>query len=92
MNQSYPMWIIGRSISIPRMTEVKCTYCGGIDMAPGFVEDLGQGSKGYTRWIEGPLKRGVFGGARRLGKARWRIEAWRCRKCGHLEMFAPELI
>ncbi|MFJ8073282.1 hypothetical protein ACIQ7Q_04845 [Streptomyces sp. NPDC096176] len=57
-------------------------------MEPGFVEDSGEGSRGYARWIQGALERGVFGGARRLGRPRRQIDAYRCVSCGHLELFA----
>ncbi|MBE1535641.1 hypothetical protein [Actinomadura algeriensis] len=39
------------------------------------------------RWA---ARLGVFGGANRFGKDRWRIDAYRCRKCGHLELHASE--
>jgi hypothetical protein len=56
------------------------------------MEDMGQGSQGYARWIEGPLERGVFGGASRFMRQRWEVEAWRCPNCAHLELFAPREI
>jgi len=67
---------------------VTCTQCGTPGLEPGFVEDSGQGSYGYARWIAGPLRRGVLGGAKRLGRPRWQIDAFRCPVCGHLELFA----
>jgi hypothetical protein len=66
----------------------KCSSCGGTALEPGFIEDSGEGSRGYARWIAGPLERGIFGGARRMGKQRWQIEAFRCTSCGHLDLFA----
>ena len=50
--------------------ETNCSQCGGIEFEDGFVEDTGQGSSGYLRWIPGALERGIFGGAVRLGKPR----------------------
>ncbi|RFU85451.1 hypothetical protein DSC45_06705 [Streptomyces sp. YIM 130001] len=70
------------------MSGIRCTQCGTTGLEPGFVEDLGQGARGYSRWIAGALERGVFGGAKRMGRPRWQIDAHRCPKCGHLEMFA----
>lgn len=70
------------------MTQPRCTQCGTEDLEPGFIEDAGEHSRGYARWIAGPLERGVFGGAKRLGRQRWQIDAWRCRRCGHLELWA----
>jgi hypothetical protein len=70
---------------------MRCTHCGGQSLQQGFVEDKGEGSQGYGRWIEGPLERGPFGGARRMGKRRFTIDAFRCTQCSHLELFArPE--
>ncbi|MEU9027100.1 hypothetical protein AB0D46_06110 [Streptomyces sp. NPDC048383] len=72
------------------MDGMKCTYCGAVGLEPGFVEDAGEGSRGYARWIAGTLERGLFGGAKRLGRPRRRIEAYRCSRCGHLALFATE--
>ncbi|MEU9176060.1 hypothetical protein AB0C90_04210 [Streptomyces sp. NPDC048550] len=72
------------------MSDVRCTYCGTVGLEIGFVEDTGEGSRGYARWIVGPLERGLFGGAKRLGRPRRQIDAYRCPKCGHLELFATQ--
>ena len=65
-----------------------CTQCRGDSLEEGFIEDMGRGTQGFARWIAGPLKRGVFGGAKRLGRLRREISAFRCRECGHLELYA----
>ncbi|MBT2457365.1 hypothetical protein [Streptomyces sp. ISL-86] len=67
---------------------LRCTHCGTTGLEPGFVEDAGQNSRGYARWIAGALERGPFGGARRWGKPTWQIDAFRCPNCAHLELFA----
>jgi hypothetical protein len=67
---------------------MRCTQCGGEQLGPGFLEDTGESARGHVRWIEGPLQLGVFGGARKLGKPRRAISAYRCADCGHLELFA----
>ncbi|MFI6511677.1 hypothetical protein ACIBCT_29080 [Streptosporangium sp. NPDC050855] len=67
---------------------MRCTQCDGTDLEPGFVEDGGEHSHGYARWIAGPLERGIFGGVKRFGKTRWDVEAFRCTRCFHLELFA----
>lgn len=69
-------------------TQPSCAACGGESLDPGFVEDAGEASQGYARWIPGPLERGVFGGARRFGKQRFMIEAERCSRCGFLMLYA----
>ncbi|MER7361112.1 hypothetical protein ACI2LC_14410 [Nonomuraea wenchangensis] len=67
-----------------------CTHCGEYDLEPGFVMDSGDNSKGFIRWVEGALERGLFGGARLLGRPKWQIDAYRCRTCNHLELFAEQ--
>jgi predicted nucleic-acid-binding Zn-ribbon protein len=69
-----------------------CTQCKFEELDEGFIEDTGQGTQGFARWIGGPLERGLFGGAKRLGRRRWKIAAFRCRQCGHLELYAREAI
>ncbi|MGW4490774.1 hypothetical protein [Streptomyces sp. NPDC004376] len=67
---------------------LRCTHCGTVGLEPGFVEDGGQYSRGYARWIQGLLERGPLGGAKRMGRATWQIDAYRCTACSHLELFA----
>ena len=64
-----------------------CTWCRCPDLEQGFVADVGQGSRGFSQWIAGPLETGPLGGARVMGKDRYEIQAWRCTRCGHLEHF-----
>jgi biotin-dependent enzyme len=68
-----------------------CTHCGSESMEPGFIEDRGQGSRGYGRWVEGHLERGLLG-ARRMGRRRRAIEAYRCVHCSHLDFFATDVV
>jgi hypothetical protein len=74
------------------VTNAKCTCCGAAELQPGFIEDTGEASKGYARWIAGPLERGMFGGAKRMGKKRWQIDAYRCPRCFHVDLFAPDRV
>lgn len=67
---------------------LRCTLCGTGGLEPGFVEDAGEHARGYARWIAGPLERGLLGGAKRMGRLRRQIDAYRCPSCGHLELFA----
>ncbi|MFD8143669.1 hypothetical protein [Streptomyces sp. NPDC059708] len=66
----------------------RCTQCGTVGLEPGFVEDAGQGARGFAAWIAGPLERGAFGWAKRRGRQAWQIDAFRCPACAHLELFA----
>jgi hypothetical protein len=72
------------------MDTVRCTQCGASGLEEGFIEDSGQSSKGYARWVAGSLRRGLLGRARLMGLPRWRIRAFRCPGCSHLELFAAE--
>ena len=74
----------------PTVDRPRCSYCGGGPLVPGVVEDSGEHSPGYLRWITGPLQRGVFGGAARFGKQRTPVHAFRCLACNHLDLFARE--
>lgn len=65
-----------------------CAWCGSTRLEPGFIEDTGQGSRGFARWIVGGLEKGIFGGASRFGRERLDISGMRCADCGHLEFFA----
>ena len=67
----------------------KCTQCGCQRLEDGFIEDKSQGSHGYVRWIAGLLELGPMGGAKRIGRQRLAILAFRCPECGHLELFTP---
>jgi len=72
------------------MATPHCTACQSVAMEPGFVEDAGESSRGYSRWIAGPLEKGVFGGAKRMGRTKHTIAAYRCTVCGHLDLYAAE--
>ncbi|WP_320773192.1 hypothetical protein [Streptomyces sp. CRN 30] len=72
------------------MNDYTCTHCATVGLEEGFIEDAGEHSRGYARWIEGALERGFLGGAKRMGRTKRRIAAFRCPKCGHLELFAAE--
>lgn len=66
-----------------------CTHCRGGQLEAGFIEDSGQYSSGFGRWVQGPLEIGLFG-PRRMGRRRRAIEAYRCLRCSHLEFFTTE--
>ncbi|MGW0479188.1 hypothetical protein [Nonomuraea sp. NPDC003214] len=70
------------------MADFRCTHCGTTGLQAGFIMDSGQYSQGFANWVEGALERGVFGGAKLAGRPRWEIDAYRCPRCFHLELFA----
>jgi hypothetical protein len=70
--------------------QLRCSQRGAVGLEQGFVEDSGQNSRGYARWVQGALERGVFGGAKLIGRPKWQIDAFRCPHCAHLELFAAQ--
>ena len=71
----------------PASTYPVCSACGGESMEQGFIEDNGEGSRGFARWIPGALEVGIFGGARRMGRQRFAIATLRCVRCQHLDLY-----
>lgn len=72
-----------------RRARSRCTTCGSEGMLDeGFLEDTGESSKGYVRWVEGARDTGFFGGFATMGAPRLLVRAFRCRECNHLELFA----
>ena len=70
--------------------ERRCSRCEGT-LVLGFLEDKGErGAIGASRvlsWIGEPASTGPFGGAKVLGKQRREVTAYRCDRCGHLDLF-----
>ncbi|WP_233251383.1 hypothetical protein [Serinibacter arcticus] len=64
-----------------------CTACGAESLEAGFIEDSGEGSPGFARWIPGALERGMFGGARRMGRQRFEVVAMACQRCRHVDLY-----
>ena len=72
------------------MADPPCSACRAVGLEPGFIEDNGSEGKGFARWIPGPLQKGPFGGAQRMGKERRDISAYRCGECGHLDLYVDD--
>lgn len=67
----------------------RCTACGSQGLlSEGYLEDTGEGAKGYVRWVGGPRDTSFFGGWSTLSADRFLVRAFRCRECNHLELFA----
>lgn len=72
------------------MDGMQCKWCGEGELEVGYLEDLGHGDrKRDIAWISGPVERGWLGGAKRRGRERREIEAYRCTRCSHLALFVP---
>ena len=71
------------------MADPHCTACKSVAVEPGFISDSGESSRGYLRWISGPLEKGIFRGAKKMGRTKLEVSGYRCSVCGHLELYAP---
>ncbi|WTD07765.1 hypothetical protein OHA54_00330 [Streptomyces anulatus] len=72
------------------MDNIRCTQCGAVGLTQGFVDESGQGARGFVRWIAGPLQRSRFGFVKKVGRPTYQIDAYRCPTCAHLELFAAQ--
>lgn len=68
-------------------SEPTCTYCGGF-IEQGWLLDASDSPKAI-QWIRGAVKRGVFGGTKSYFEDKYESQAYRCVRCGHLELFVP---
>ena len=77
----------------PRPMTKKATTCLRCDaeMAEGWLLEQTQGSTQSAEWIEGPPKDCFWPWYEKItsGKRRIPIQAYRCPKCAHVELFAP---
>lgn len=73
------------------MDDIRCTQCGTTGLEDGFVMDSGEGARGFARWVAGVLEKGPLGGARTMGRTKRQIDAYRCPRCSHLELYATDV-
>ncbi|GGO57077.1 hypothetical protein H181DRAFT_04144 [Streptomyces sp. WMMB 714] len=71
----------------PQSGTPECPGCGGVEFEDGFVETLGQNG---VRWMSGPVKLNVFGGARKSRSVHHTILARACVACRRLEFYVGE--
>ncbi|HEX9800780.1 MAG TPA: hypothetical protein VGC00_11500 [Thermoanaerobaculia bacterium] len=68
-----------------------CGACGST-LEEGFLLDRRQSLEAFSQlWIEGEPERSWLAGVKWRGRRRAEVVAMRCRKCGRLELWAPEL-
>ena len=65
----------------------KCAKCGGA-MEEGFVRDVLQGGCTPATWVEGQPEWSFWSGTKTSGKEQFRLQAFRCAKCGLVELYA----
>ena len=67
-----------------------CAACGGA-LEEGFLLDRRRGLQAAEQeWIEGEPVRSWIGEIKVRGRRRASVVATRCRKCGRLELWAPQ--
>lgn len=52
------------------------------------MTDRNVGDGGYALWLSGPLEATQYRGAKHKGRQKLGVQAHRCARCGHLELFA----
>ena len=77
------------------MSKARAPKCSGCDGAleEGFLLDRRRGFSAYAgEWVAGaPEKKLLPGRVKFLNKRRFAVTAWRCTKCGAVQLFAgPE--
>ena len=67
----------------------KCSACDGA-LEEGFLLDRRRGFSAYAgEWVAGAPEKLLFPGrVKFLAKRRCAVSAWRCTKCGALQLFA----
>ncbi len=68
----------------------KCTKCGG-RVEEGFMLDAMHGGYKAEEWVEGAPERSFWTGVKVSDRSRYKLRAFRCTKCGHLELYAPDV-
>lgn len=71
---------------------ISCRRCGGA-MERGYLLDHGYPSNVTSMWLAGTPRKGFWGGLKITREARAtakHVEAWRCRGCGLVDLFARE--
>jgi len=88
-----PLRVLGRGMmgTVPPVNNIRwalnARWAWG--WRPGFVEDSGQVSRVFARWIRVP-RRGPLGNAKRWACVA--IDAYRCQTCAHLELLPPSRV
>jgi len=71
------------------MAVKSCSSCGHDQLEPGILTDTGA-RPGYGRWIGGKLESSMFGTPKLPEGVRVDVQAYRCGRCNHLELFAED--
>jgi hypothetical protein len=75
-------------MGLNNMDTTNCTQCGG-PTSTGFVlETAIPHARTTPIWVEGEPENASWGGLKVKDRANYPIVAYRCTKCGHLELYA----
>ena len=66
-----------------------CLRCGS-EMEEGYLLDETHGGYRATQWVEDPPEKSVWTGVRTRGHRRLPLKAFRCVRCGAVDLYAPE--
>lgn len=69
------------------MPAPSCPRCG-IGLQEGYLLDHNQHLQTVTEWIEGAPEKSFWTGLRVKGRQRLPVTAWRCGRCGYVELNA----
>jgi predicted nucleic-acid-binding Zn-ribbon protein len=68
--------------------QTKCVKCEG-EMEKGFMLDRAAGGAALVgEWVEGEPERSIWTGTKISDRAKYKIQSFRCSRCGYLELFA----
>lgn len=74
------------------MSDRSCSRCGATNTAEGYLLDRRRGVQAAEQeWIEGEPRHAWHGGMKLRHAAHGAVEARRCPKCGHLDLWVPKL-
>jgi hypothetical protein len=66
-----------------------CARCGG-EVEEGYLLDEGYGARYQARFVAGEVRYGWLGGVKPGDQRKYKVVAWRCTRCGALDLFARQ--
>jgi ribosomal protein L40E len=67
---------------------VSCLRCNGRMEKGALLNRDSNGGKSLGQWVEGVPKRSIWTGLKLRGLKLLPVTAFRCRNCGHIELYA----
>ena len=66
---------------------LNCPRCGS-GMEPGYMIDVGYGTKTVPKWVAGLPQKSIWTGLKLSARDQVDVSSYRCRRCGYLESYA----